>query len=213
MKKVIIFGFSGLTKGFIVNNLDYLWKGDISYDIECIYLDKEYIKESSFEGIPIVSDVSQYKNYNCTVLTYHHDLRKKWIKLADSLEMEHISIIHKDNYIAQNVKIGKGCFIGQNNIIESSVTIGDYFIAGYNNRIGHDSVISDFCHTYVGANIGGFNTIGNNTSICSSSCTKEYVNIGDNSTLGLGAVLFKDLNDNCTAIGNPARIVKNDKNT
>lgn len=208
MKKVVIFGFSGLTKGFIVNNIDYLLKGNISYDIECIYIDKEYIKETSFEGIPILSDINKYKGYSCLILTYHHDLRKKWIKIADSLEMEHISIIHKDNYIAENVKIGKGCFIGQNNIIESGVIIGDYFIAGYNNRIGHDSIIGDFCHIYVSANIGGYNKIKDNTSICSSSCTKEYISIGDNSIIGLGAVLFKDLNDNCTAIGNPARVIK-----
>ena len=36
------------------------------------------------------------------------------------------------------------------------------------------------------------------------------VHIGNNVKIGAGAVVTKDIPDNCTVVGNPARIVKKD---
>lgn len=205
MKKTIAFGLSGVTKGLIENINDNFIDAQVDY----IYLDQEYIVSDKYEGIPIINDLSPFKYHNCVIPTFRHSLRKKWLDIANSLEMTYINIIHKDSYISKRAKLGKGYFIGQQNIIESNVIIGDYFLCGYNNRIGHDSIIGDFCHTYVMANIGGFNRIGDNVSLCSSCVTKEDVIIGDNCILGLGSVVLKNIPDNHTTIGNPAKCIKN----
>lgn len=204
MKKIIAFGLSGITKG-LVENIEH---NHIKADIDYIYMDSDFKDADHYQGIPIISDLTHFKGQYFIIPTFRHDLRKKWMQMADSLEMEPFNIIHNDSYISKTVKIGKGCFIGQCNIIESEVVIGDFFICGYQNRIGHDSIIGDFCHVYVGANIGGFNKIGNDVSICSSSCTKENVIIGDNSIIGLGSTVFRDVPSNYTTIGNPAKCIK-----
>ena len=205
MKKTVVFGISGITKGLVENIRNNFIKADIDY----IFMDKEYRNLDSYEGIPVIdeNDLQQLRNQYFIIPTFRHDLRKRWMNIANSLNMEPFNIIHTDTYISKSAKIGKGFFIAQETIIESNVVIGDFFISAYKNRIGHDSIIGDFCHVYVMANIGGFNKIGDNVSICSSSCTKEDVIIGDNAIVGLGAIIFKNVPANATAIGNPAKCI------
>lgn len=55
--------------------------------------------------------------------------------------------------------------------------------------------------------------IGNDVWICPNSVVFGPINIGNNVKIGAGTVLFKSVPDNCTVVGNPARIVKmNDRN-
>jgi sugar O-acyltransferase (sialic acid O-acetyltransferase NeuD family) len=206
LKKLILFGLTGLSKGLI----EQMQKDNyINLHIDYIYIDKEYKKDDEYEGIKIISDTSLLNNNYCIIPTFNREVKSKWMILAESCNMEYFNIIHKDSYISKNVKLGKGNFIGQQNIIERDVTIGDFFICGYQNRIGHDSIIGNNCHVYVQSNIGGFNTIGNNIDICSSSATREKITIGDNSIIGLGAIVFRDVKQNTVMIGNPAKGIKN----
>lgn len=73
--------------------------------------------------------------------------------------------------------------IGKRCWINQQVTIG------YNSQWG-GSVIGDNVHIFAGALVIGDIIIGNNVVI------------------GAGAVVVKDVPDNCTVVGNPARIVK-----
>lgn len=53
-------------------------------------------------------------------------------------------------------------------------------------------------------------SIGNNVKICAGAIIIGDVHIGDNSTVGAGSVVLKDVPDNCVVAGNPARIIKRD---
>lgn len=60
----------------------------------------------------------------------------------------------------------------------------------------------------LGQNKGGIPTIGNNVFCGVGSCVLGDIRIGNNVNIGANAVVLKDVPDNCTVIGNPARIVK-----
>lgn len=51
-------------------------------------------------------------------------------------------------------------------------------------------------------------TIGNNVKIMTGATVFGPITIGNNVTIGAGAVVFSDVPDDCTVVGNPARIVK-----
>lgn len=50
--------------------------------------------------------------------------------------------------------------------------------------------------------------IGDNVKICGGAIVIGRITIGNNVTIGAGAVVTKDIPDNCTVVGNPARIIK-----
>lgn len=60
----------------------------------------------------------------------------------------------------------------------------------------------------IGANKGKAATIGNNVYIAPNSSIVEDVNIGDNSIIGAGSVVVKDIPANSVAVGVPAKVIK-----
>lgn len=53
--------------------------------------------------------------------------------------------------------------------------------------------------------------IGDNVKICGGAIVIGKITIGNNVTVGAGAVVTKDVPDNCVVVGNPARIIKQNK--
>ena len=49
--------------------------------------------------------------------------------------------------------------------------------------------------------------IGNNVYIGPHVCIVESITIGDNSTIGAGSVVTKDIPENATAVGNYAKVI------
>ena len=82
--------------------------------------------------------------------------------------------------------------------------------------IGETAEIGDDVTLYQGVTLGGTGketgkrhpTIGNNVMIGSGAKVLGPVVIGSNTKIASGAVVLQNIPDNCTAVGVPARIVK-----
>lgn len=58
--------------------------------------------------------------------------------------------------------------------------------------------------------VGGINSpvIGNNVWVCPNAVLFGGITIGNNVTIGAGCIVNKSIPDDCTVVGNPARIIK-----
>ncbi len=106
-----------------------------------------------------------------------------------------------DAVFGEDIVLGSGVFTG------SQAKIGNSFHAANNACIGHDSVIGDYVRIGAGAFVGGHSRILDNAYVGAGAMIKDRISIGASSVLALGAVALEDVPDNATAIGNPARIV------
>ena len=84
--------------------------------------------------------------------------------------------------------------------------------------IGETTEIGDNVTIYQGATLGGTGkeigkrhpTIGNNVVISSGAKILGPFKVGDNSKIGSGSVVLKEVPENCTVVGVPGRIVIKD---
>lgn len=90
--------------------------------------------------------------------------------------------------------------------IGSLARIGKDFYGAMGAAIGHDAVIGDHTRVGVSAFIGGHTVIGENAFIGSGAMLKDRIRIGDFSVVAIGSVVFSDVGDHTTVMGNPARI-------
>lgn len=82
--------------------------------------------------------------------------------------------------------------------------------------IGETAEVGDNVTIYHGVTLGGTGkhkgkrhpTIGNNVIIGSGAKVLGPINIGDNVKIGANSVVLKDIEDNKTAVGIPAKVVK-----
>jgi serine O-acetyltransferase len=82
--------------------------------------------------------------------------------------------------------------------------------------VGETAVIGDNVTMYQGVTLGGTGketgkrhpNIGNGVTIGAGAKILGPITIGDNSKVGAGAIVLKDVPPNCTVVGNPGRVVK-----
>jgi UDP-3-O-[3-hydroxymyristoyl] glucosamine N-acyltransferase len=99
--------------------------------------------------------------------------------------------------------------IGSNTSIDRG-TLGDTILrqgARVDNQvhIAHNVIVGRHAAVIANAMIGGSTTIGDGAWIAPSACVRDRLTIGANATVGLGAVVVKDVPEGATVIGSPAR--------
>ena len=102
--------------------------------------------------------------------------------------------------------------------IHPGATIGKclFIVHGMGIVFGETTEIGDNCTIYHGVTLGGTGkdtgkrhpTLGNNVLIGAGTKVLGPVYIGDNSRIGAGSVVLRNLPANCTAVGVPAEVVR-----
>lgn len=123
---------------------------------------------------------------------------------------------HKMYFIARY--ISQRCVKKTNIEIHPGAQIGRRFFIDHGTGvvIGETAVIGDDCTIYQGATLGGTGkdkgkrhpTLGNNVMVGAGAKVLGPFKVGDNSNIAAGSVVLSEIPDNSTAVGAPARVVR-----
>lgn len=114
-----------------------------------------------------------------------------------------------------DVKIGHHVEVGANTCIDrgalSTTIIGDYTKINNLCHIAHNNVIGNNVVIAAEVNVSGGNKIEDNVWIAPSSSIRGYLTIGENTTIGMGAVVVKNIPSDEVWVGNPAKKIIKDR--
>jgi acetyltransferase EpsM len=116
------------------------------------------------------------------------------------------SAIHPFTSIAASATIGDGSMISAGAIVQPNAVIGRSAILNTKASIDHDTVVGDFAHVSLGSTIGANVRIGEDTLIAAGVTIVSGMTVGARSVIGAGAVVVRDIPDDVTAFGVPARV-------
>lgn len=105
-------------------------------------------------------------------------------------------------------KLMSGCCVLPGTVITTNVSLGRGCLVNPNVTISHDSVLGDFVEVSPGVNITGNCRIGDFSFLGSNCVILPKVKVGKNVIVAAGAVVTKDVPDNCMVAGVPAVIKK-----
>lgn len=108
-------------------------------------------------------------------------------------------IIENDVEIGFNAVVGKSLYPGDTTIIGEGTKLANCCAVGHDCKIGKRVMI------YAGTMLAGFVEIGDDTHITLNSTIKNGIKIGKNVTVNMGSVVIRDIKDNETVFGNPAK--------
>ena len=98
-----------------------------------------------------------------------------------------------------------GVMIAAQVSINPLASIGKGAICNTGCIIEHECVVGEFAHIGPGAVLCGNVKIGEGTFVGANSVIKQGITIGKNAMIGAGAVVVKNVADNVTVVGVPAK--------
>ncbi|MGM0546871.1 MAG: acetyltransferase [Bacteroidota bacterium] len=119
------------------------------------------------------------------------------------------------NFDCDTVSIGEGSCVFPDVFVGTHVSIGKNVLIKQQSNISHGTEIGDLCLIAPGVGIMGDVKVGKKTFIGARALIGNSITIGNNCVIGMGAVVTKDIPDNTTVVGIPARPIhtKRESNT
>ena len=212
MKDIAIFGAGGFGREVItvindINKVEKLWNIVGFFDDGCK-------KGEIINGVPVLGTTQDLNSWNkeisVVVAIGNPIVKKKIINNINNRYVDYPTIIHPTVLIGDPsyVKIGKGCIICANNIITTNIKIGDFVILNLACTVGHDTIIGNYAAFMPACNISGEVKI-NDCVYCGTGVKIiNQIEIGENSIIGAGSVVVKDIPDGVVAYGNPCKVIR-----
>jgi len=115
------------------------------------------------------------------------------------------TVVHPSAYVGARTTIGAGSIVCPNVTLTVDITIGDAVIVNYGARIGHDGQVGDYAFVGPGVHLAGAVCVGEGAEVGIGASVIQGIQVGRWSRVGAGAVVVRDVPDDVTAVGVPAR--------
>lgn len=208
-KKVVVIGAGGFGREVAwlierINNVAPTWQllGFVDDD-ESKFLQK-------FHGLPVLGNIDWLNRQSDDLFVVcsvgKSIIRKNIVSRVRGKTFP--TLVDPDVICSDSVNIGEGSIICAGSILTVDISIGSHTIVNLDCTVGHDAVLNDFVTVYPSVNISGNVCIEACVEIGTGSQIIQGLHILENTIIGAGAVVIRDLPSNCTAVGNPAKPIK-----
>ncbi|QCU89570.1 acetyltransferase [Thiomicrorhabdus sediminis] len=155
----------------------------------------------------LCADIDKYSG--CFVAIGNNKVRLEKLNGLSVLGARIPVLVHPNSVISKYSSIEDGSVVMANAVVNPFVQIGKGCIVNTAATIDHDCVISDGVHLSPGVHLAGAAQVGMHSWIGIGASVRHDVRLGDSVIVGAGAAVVKDIQDEQTVVGVPAKNIEN----
>ena len=208
MNNIVIIGASGFGRevAWLIENSD-------NWNVIGFVDDNKDLENKSVNDYPVLGTIDFLLNVNektnVVVAIGNPRIRKKIVeRLQSNTNISFPNIVDKDVIIDKTVMLGFGNIICKGNILTTNIEIGNFNHINLNCTVGHDVQFNDYITVYPGVNISGNVIINDCVEVGTGTKIIQGKKIVKETVIGAGSVVVKDIIENGTYIGVPAKQMK-----
>lgn len=174
-------------------------------------------KKGRFFGYPVLGKCSQYETLckkfqieGLIVAFGYHFLDKRvsyYRKIVHNKKFRLVNAIHPTAIVSPDTEIGECVYIGPGAIINPGTRIGDNAVIWAGTIIEHDNIIGKNVFITPGVRTAGYVEIGDDSFVGIGSNIAK-AKIGKNVTVGAGSLVLADIKSNSYVFGVPAKTIR-----
>lgn len=134
-------------------------------------------------------------------------LRKKIAeKLMANPHLKFPNLILSDTRICADAELGRGVILSMDCRVSTNVRMGDFVFMNMGAAVCHDGRLGDYVTLSPDVRLAGNVTVGSGSELGMGTKVIQGKTVGRQVITGAGSVVVRDLPDDCTAAGVPARV-------
>src|SRR3982750_3064915 len=212
MKQVVIIG-AGTHGREVAEILRHQSQSGVRVMVLGFVDDDKGLHGKTIDDLPVLGDSSWFEGVDKGEIAVicasgFPQTRKVMVERAVAIGLSFANAISPLAYVSPQAKIGEGVVMYQHSAACRGSLIDDHAIINLGAGVSHDTKVGRYGTLNPGVNLAGNVLIGEGCYLGIGSSIIHGVSIGPWTTVGAGAVVVRDLPDNVTAVGVPARVIK-----
>ena len=212
MKKIVIIGAGDFGKevAWLIEDIN---KKKPTYEIMGFLDDDEKKHGQLFNGYLCLGSIKELSGLNnngsvyAVIAMQNVDIRKRIVEmLPDYNGWE--TLIHPSANVANTSVIGKGCIVCTGSCVSVNTIIGSHCVFNISTTIGHDCVIGNYVSVMSGVCVSGHVLVKDSAYLATNCTIVPKMKVGEHAVVGAGSVVLRNVRDNTTVMGVPAKVLK-----
>jgi sugar O-acyltransferase (sialic acid O-acetyltransferase NeuD family) len=165
----------------------------------------------SVVGLPVLGPISAWRDFGIEAIVPAigaNRARREIILRETSQGATAMTIIHPSAIISGWAELCAGVTVMAGAVVNAGAVVGENAIVNTGAIVEHDCLIGPHVHIAPGCCLAGEVSVGEGTFLGIGSRVLPSVRVGDWCVIGAGAVVTKDVEDNITVVGVPARRIR-----
>jgi sugar O-acyltransferase (sialic acid O-acetyltransferase NeuD family) len=181
------------------------------WDLLGFLSDEASARGRELDGLPVLGDQSwlqQHKDMHVAIGVGSPSARRAIAHATGRSGARFPVLVHPAAVVSQYAEIGQGTHVTAACIVTVDVSIGTFVVLNRACNLSHDCHLGDYVTIAPGVQLAGNVTIGTGCDVGIGACVIQGVSIGEWTIIGAGAAVADELPANCTAVGVPAKVIK-----
>lgn len=180
-------------------------------EVELVFIDDAEADEPTHLPVLRLSDMARGDRF--LVAQGNGETRARLERACLDAGLVPHTFVDRSAHVGPGVEIGGGGMICGNTLVTVDCRIGRSLHLNWYGTVGHDCAIGDYVSIGPKAmilgnvHLGDFAYIGASATVRNGTPEKP-LRIGEGATVGMGAVVIKDVPPRTTVVGNPARPIE-----
>ncbi|MCA1593409.1 MAG: acetyltransferase [Acidobacteria bacterium] len=175
--------------------------------------DDKSLHGTVIDEVPVLGDFSWFEGVDRSEVAVicasgFSQARRVMVERASAIGLSFANAISPLVSLSPNAKVGQGVVMCQNSLACRGSVIEDHALVNLGAIISHDTQVGRYATLNPGVNLAGNVTVGEGSYLGIGCSVIQGISIGRWTIVGAGAAVIRDLPDNVTAVGVPARIIK-----